>query len=219
MTTAKTPRGVRLRNPGNLRRSADPWQGLAAEQTDLEFFVFETMPHGIRAMARVLISYQDRHGIRSVRRVVNRYAPPTENKTASYVDVVANRTGFRPDEELDLHTYAHLRPLVEAMVEVECGRAHGITAAQFDEGLRMAGVTPPAKPVSKEPAVVAGGAAAAITAGSAAVQALPLDQIAQAMPILQQMRGVAPWLPLVAIGLFGAWFIWTRIKARRDGLS
>ena len=27
-------RGIRNHNPGNLRRSADPWQGLAAEQTD-----------------------------------------------------------------------------------------------------------------------------------------------------------------------------------------
>jgi hypothetical protein len=217
--TTSVPRGVRNRNPGNLRRSPDPWQGLAPEQTDPEFFVFTTMPHGIRAMARVLISYQDRHGIRSVRRIITRYAPPAENQTSSYIDVVANRTGFRPDEQLDLHSYEHLRPLIEAMVEVECGRAHGVTAAQIDEGLRMAGVPAPVPPVSKEPAVVAGGAAAAVTAGSAAVQALPLDQIAQAMPILQQLRDIAPWLPLVAIGAFGAWFVWQRVRARRDGLA
>ena len=30
-------RGIRNHNPGNLRRSADPWQGLAPEQTDKEF--------------------------------------------------------------------------------------------------------------------------------------------------------------------------------------
>jgi hypothetical protein len=218
MTTSPA-RGVRNRNPGNIRRSADPWQGLATVQTDPEFFVFQTMPHGIRAMARILIAYQDKYGIRSVRRIVNRYAPPTENKTSSYIDVVANRTGFRPDEELDLHAYAHLRPLVEAMVEVECGRGHGITAAQFDEGLRMAGVPAPTLPVAQEPAVVAGGAAAAVTAASAAAQAIPFDAIAQAMPILRQAKDIAPWLPVVAIAAFGAWFIWSRVKARRDGVA
>ena len=34
------PRGIRNHNPGNLRRSADPWQGLATTQTDEEFFQF-----------------------------------------------------------------------------------------------------------------------------------------------------------------------------------
>ena len=218
MTTSPS-RGMRNRNPGNIRRSADPWQGLATDQTDPEFFVFVTVPHGIRAMARVLIAYQDRHGIRSVRRIVNRYAPPSENKTGSYIDVVANRTGFRPDDELDLHTYAHLRPLVDAMVEVECGRGHGVTAAQFDEGLRMAGVTAPAPPVSREPAVVAGGAAAAVTAASTIAQTIPFDEIGQAVPILRQLQDIAPWLPVLAIAAFGAWFVWSRVKARRDGLA
>lgn len=43
MTVKPEPRGIRNNNPGNLRRTKDPWQGLAETQTDLEFFVFKAL--------------------------------------------------------------------------------------------------------------------------------------------------------------------------------
>jgi seryl-tRNA synthetase len=62
-TTGRTPRGIRNNNPGNIRRNGDPWQGLAERQGDVEFFTFKTIPiYGIRALARTLIAYQDKHG-------------------------------------------------------------------------------------------------------------------------------------------------------------
>ena len=192
--TARNPnvvRGIFNCNPGNLRRSADPWQGLAEQQNDPEFFTFVSMEYGIRAMARVLIAYQDRHGIRSIRRIINRYAPPTENKTASYIDVVASRSGFRPDDEIDLHTYAHMRPLIEAMVEVECGRGHGIPAKQFDEGLRLAGIVDPTpKTVTQTVTQTHTGQATTLVAaagvvGTAASQAAPvLDTLGKLSPVV-----------------------------------
>jgi len=89
------PRGIRNHNPGNIRRSADPWQGLAKDQNDDAFFQFAEPKWGIRALARVLISYQDRHGLRTVRGIVSRWAPPVENKTSSYIDHVARRSRRR----------------------------------------------------------------------------------------------------------------------------
>ena len=50
------PRGIRNHNPGNLRKSNDPWQGLAPDQTDPDFLQFESSKWGIRALARTLIS-------------------------------------------------------------------------------------------------------------------------------------------------------------------
>jgi hypothetical protein len=41
VTTGRTPRGIRNNNPGNIRRNADPWQGLAERQGDVEFFTFK----------------------------------------------------------------------------------------------------------------------------------------------------------------------------------
>ena len=82
------PRGIRNHNPGNLRRSADPWQGLAAEQSDAEFFQFASAKWGIRALARTLIAYQDRVGLKTIKQMIGRWAPPNENDTGAYVRAV-----------------------------------------------------------------------------------------------------------------------------------
>jgi hypothetical protein len=78
-------RGIRNHNPGNLRRSSDPWQGLAPEQTDREFFQFTSPKWGIRALARTLIVYQDRGGLKTIDQMISRWAPPNENNTGAYV--------------------------------------------------------------------------------------------------------------------------------------
>ena len=69
-------RGIRNHNPGNLRRSADPWQGLAPEQTDKDFFQFTSAKWGIRALARTLIAYQDKVGLKNIKQMIGRWAPP-----------------------------------------------------------------------------------------------------------------------------------------------
>ena len=51
------PRGLRNCNPGNLRRTADKWQGLSAQQTDKEFFQFREMKWGYRALIKTLLMY------------------------------------------------------------------------------------------------------------------------------------------------------------------
>ena len=47
-------RGIRNNNPLNIRRSADKWQGLKAQQEDREFFQFSEMKWGWRAAFRLL---------------------------------------------------------------------------------------------------------------------------------------------------------------------
>ncbi len=85
-TPGSTPRGVRNHNPGNIERDARTrWQGQAARQSDPRFVVFTAPEWGIRAMARVLITYQDRHGCNTVAKIINRWAPPGENATSAYV--------------------------------------------------------------------------------------------------------------------------------------
>ncbi|MCA3719267.1 MAG: structural protein P5, partial [Brevundimonas sp.] len=185
----------------------DPWQGLAEKQEHEQFFTFQTMAWGIRAMARVLIAYQDRHQIRTIRKIVNRYAPPSENNTLNYIAMVSNRAGFGRDEVLDLHDYRHLRAVVGAMIEMEVGRGH-VTDAQVDEGLKLAGVTPaPAeKAVPKEVAVAAGAGAGAVT----------LEGAITYLPHLQTLKDVAPWLPVAIVVAFLVWWGWAQIKKRRE---
>ena len=71
MTTP--PRGIRNRNPGNIDRGRDRWQGMADDQSpDPRFVVFTEAEWGIRAIVRVLRSYRDRHGLETVRAIVSR---------------------------------------------------------------------------------------------------------------------------------------------------
>jgi hypothetical protein len=79
--TTKQPRGIRNHNPGNIRRNGDPWQGLAKDQTDREFFTFQSAVYGIRALARLLITYQDKYGLCTIETIIGRWAPAVENNT------------------------------------------------------------------------------------------------------------------------------------------
>lgn len=79
------PRGIRNNNPGNIRHG-DKWDGLASIQGDESFCTFKTMQHGIRAMAKTLITYRDVHHLKNPGQVIKRWAPESDgNDTYSYV--------------------------------------------------------------------------------------------------------------------------------------
>ena len=209
------PRGIRNNNPGNIRRSADPWQGLARDQNDDAFFQFSEAKWGIRALARVLISYQDRHGLRTVRGIVSRWAPPVENKTSSYIDHVARRLGVGADDPLDVHDYRVLRGLVEAIIAHENGQ-QPYTGAQIDAGLVLAGVEPPTKPLTETRTVKGAQVAAGATALGVVAEAV--DKIQPAIPLLQRVVEIAPWV-LAVLAMAGiGYVVWARYDDRRKGL-
>lgn len=101
MTEKSTPRGLRNNNPGNLRRSKDNWQGLAADQTDPEFFQFTDMAYGYRALMKTLQNYRRLYGLQTIRQLITRWAPPTENDTEAYIRAVCRELqvpdSFAPD--------------------------------------------------------------------------------------------------------------------------
>ncbi|MGH6959718.1 MAG: structural protein [Dongiaceae bacterium] len=115
------PRGIRNRNPGNIRKSRDRWKGLAPLQSDPAFFVFEAPLWGIRAMAVILRNYQRRHGLKSLAQIIARWAPASENDTAGYVAAVSKAMGIGPRAQLDLSDGATLRALIAAIIRHENG--------------------------------------------------------------------------------------------------
>ena len=185
---AKTTRGYRNRNPGNIEHLADnKWQGLADPPSDGRFCRFTSHEFGLRALAVLLITYQDRHGLRTLRGIINRWAPPTENDTASYVAAVARQMGVGPDDRIDLHRHDHLRPLLEAIVAHECA---GLTypTAVVQRALTLAGV-PPAAPRSLTQVA----AATDTGRGAVVVGAVGLaTAAAQAAPAIQALGSLAP---------------------------
>ena len=95
------PRGIRNNNPLNIRRSRDQWKGLRAQQRDKEFCQFESMSYGFRAAFVILTrTYYQVHHLATIRAIVGRWAPPTENNTPAYIAAVCRLTGIGPDEPL-----------------------------------------------------------------------------------------------------------------------
>ncbi|HLR78399.1 MAG TPA: hypothetical protein VK062_05040, partial [Burkholderiaceae bacterium] len=176
------PRGIRNHNPGNLEWG-DPWQGLVEQgkRTDPRFCQFQTPAWGIRAMARVLITYQDKHNIRTVTAAINRWAPPIENDTQAYINQVSINAGKGADEPLDLHNYDDLEPIVQAIIRHENGSGPRKSVNSWydqdtiDEGLRMAGVRKPVRHATKVPVTKE-------TAGAAATGGVGASQIAEGLP-------------------------------------
>jgi hypothetical protein len=117
-------RGEANRNPGNLEREPEvQWLGMSADQGgDARFCIFDDMLHGMRALMRLLLFYQRHHGDQTVRQVIDRWAPPSENDANSYVFDVASRINVRPDEILDLGDADMIEVLALAIVHHENGR-------------------------------------------------------------------------------------------------
>jgi hypothetical protein len=217
--TSRTPRGIRNHNPGNIRRSSDPWQGLAERQGDVEFFTFKSPIYGIRALARTLITYQDKHGLRTIRQIIGRWAPPVENNTNAYVRAVAEATDLDADQMLDLHNFDYMFPLTKAIIKHENGQ-QPYTDAQITKALVLAGVEPEAPSLQKTRTVKGGQAATAATAGVGVIEAVQqtLDPARDALMGLAPYLEIAKWL-LLAVTLIGIGvMLWARIDDHRKGL-
>lgn len=127
--------GIRNKNPGNIRdTSTDTWNGQV--NTNKGFAVFGDMKMGIRAMGKLLMNYYNLYNRITVRQIINRWAPPTENDTGSYVNSVAKYMDVTPDERLLLP--AQLPKLVRAIARHENGTAWlMISDNDFNDGLAL----------------------------------------------------------------------------------
>lgn len=119
-------RGLRNNNPGNIRRSRVRYKGEVRPSRDPDFKEFSTMAYGYRAVFVLLDTYRSRYGLTTIRQMLNRYAPPTENFTEGYVRFVADYTGVMPDEVIDTRSEKDMIPIVAAMSKIENGVAANI---------------------------------------------------------------------------------------------
>ena len=93
------------------------------------------MAYGYRAMFVLLDSYRRRYALNTLRQMLNRYAPPSENFTEGYTRFVSQKTGILPDEELNTRSERDMVPIISAMSEIE----NGVSAdrSMVLEGWRM----------------------------------------------------------------------------------
>jgi hypothetical protein len=138
--TSPLPRGIRNNNPGNIDRDGTEWQGMAVDQSgDPRFIVFISPEYGIRALGTVLHNYQTAHGLRTIRGMINRWAPPVENDSLAYVDFVAGYVGLAPDTEFDFADYNFALPFTNAVIAQENAN-YAYPMATVDVGLSLAGI-------------------------------------------------------------------------------
>lgn len=129
-------RGLRNCNPGNIRRSPGVcYSGEKHPGRDPEFREFCSMEWGFRALFVVLYTYHRRHGLKSCRAWIGRWAPPCENNTRAYVDYLCRRVGITPDQELDPLKEEVMIPLACAICEIENGAKADL--AQVQQGWEL----------------------------------------------------------------------------------
>ena len=98
-----TPRGIRNNNPLNIRKSKDKWKGLRAQQQDAAFCQFENMEWGWRAAFWLLTrTYYHTYRLFTIRTIIQKWAPPHENNTASYIANVSKMTGIGADTPIGI---------------------------------------------------------------------------------------------------------------------
>lgn len=130
-----TSRGIRNNNPGNIRKG-QKWQGLADNQTDNDFLVFSRPEYGIRALCRTLRTYQRKYGLRDVRSIINRFAPPVENDTESYIKDVCMKLDVKPDTPIDLDEKGIMVNMLKAIIRHE-NREQPYTDKQILYGIEL----------------------------------------------------------------------------------
>jgi hypothetical protein len=139
-------RGIRDNDPGNIDRDGTQWEGLSPNQSsDPRFCVFVSAPYGIRAIAMILINYQDKDGLHTIQDMINRWAPPNENDTAAYIKFVAGRVGISADANFNIKDYAFAAPMVEAIIAME-NSGYAYPEGVLDAGLALAGIVRAATP-------------------------------------------------------------------------
>lgn len=114
-------RGIDNCNPGNIRHSKVFYKGEVQPSQDGAFKQFSSMAWGYRAMFVLLDTYARRYGLNTIRTMISRYAPPSENNTEAYIAAVSEWTGIAADEPLNTRSRRDMVPVVVAMSRVENG--------------------------------------------------------------------------------------------------
>ena len=133
-TKARTiPRGIRNCNPLNIR-IGNVWLGEVDNPTDPHFEQFVNMKYGLRAGFVLLRRYINHYKRKTVPDIINAWAPPSENATTKYIDMVCNTAGIKPDTQLVFTDKVTMVKLVSAMCLVECGQkiSEDIIRAAYD---------------------------------------------------------------------------------------
>ena len=113
-------RGLKNNNPGNIK-VGEKWDGVTGN--DGQFLVFKSMDYGLRALTKLLLTYQNKYGLNTVEQIITRFAPKKDkNPTEKYITDVCKYMGVTRNQKIDLSNDKTMLDLLNAMVRMETGR-------------------------------------------------------------------------------------------------
>lgn len=132
-----TTRAERNNNPGNLNYAGQTGAVLE-DGSNARFAKFGSTAEGVSALAKQLQRYGDR-GLDTISKIINKYAPSSENNTQAYIDALSKRLGASGDQRLDLSDSTTLTGLIKGIARHEAGSDY-LSDSDVMTGLSMAGV-------------------------------------------------------------------------------
>lgn len=110
-------RGVRNNNPGNIK-AGQGFQGEGTPDKD-GYATFQSPEDGIRALNIDLHTKFNKDGLNTINDIISKYAPQSDNDTASYIQHVSQQMGVKPDAKLDLNDPQQLHSMAAAVIRHE----------------------------------------------------------------------------------------------------
>lgn len=97
--------GQKNNNPTNIRPSTNKWKGEVSGAKG-NFVKFDTVENGYRAAIKLLWTYWDKHDCKTIRKIINRWAPAgvDNNHTTNYINFVSKDSGISPDKLLNFNS-------------------------------------------------------------------------------------------------------------------
>jgi len=135
---ARLARGLRNNNPGNIEyKKGNAWKGKLPFDASIEprFERFVSMEYGARALLANLRTYFNRKN-NTITKILNTWAPPSENPTLAYIQAVSKSTGFDPDRVLTFDKPTASK-LGKALAEFENGKHEKITLKLFENAFEI----------------------------------------------------------------------------------
>lgn len=110
-------------NPMNIRASNTKWLGEVDPGFKTDFENFSTPADGYRAGFVTIYNYI-KNGADTLTKILNKYAPPSENDTQAYIDQVSKYTGIDPNAQLNTKTFSGPQGvnIIIAMSRIEQGK-------------------------------------------------------------------------------------------------